>query len=269
MAKKVYNFNDILKSRSLYDETKKQLSNELLDNFKLRKDPAIVVIGDDTLEVTVGYVMVNLFMINSFVESGLDITKDDLYNSPTVTQASLRSYFDAILEKFKKSGLKNFDKVRYSIYDTLNEMSDASGKYNHLRGNGISFTDFVRLAVDDPEAHALFNPTIKEGQYNYIEKQFKEYGKKSRDYFSSHETTELYPYAASETGLNVKQLTQAINFIGLKPDVTGNVIPVTVSDNFLNGRKSLESYYINAKGTRLALITNNKFVRKSGLNLVS
>lgn len=253
MTKKVYNFNNILKSRSLYDETKKQLSNELLGNFKLRKDPVIVIIGDDTLEVTVGYVMVNLFMINSFVESGLDITKDDLYNSPTVTQDSLKEYFDFILDKFKESGLKNFDKVRKSIYETLNETADASGYYNHLRGNGISFTDFVRLSVNDPEAHALFNPTVKEGQYNDIEKQFKEYGKKSMDYFSSHENTELYPYAASKTGLNVKQLTQAINFIGLKPDVTGNVIPVTVGDNFLNGMKSLESYYINSKGTRLAL----------------
>ena len=47
--------------------------------------------------------------------------------------------------------------------------------------------------------------------------------------------------------------------------MSGEVIPVTVKDNFLRGLNSLESYYINASGTKKALTTNNKFTRKSGL----
>lgn len=208
--------------------------------------------------------MMNLFMVNSFVESGLELTKDDLFNSTTVTQQALEDYFNFILDKMKQAGVKDFNGVRKTIYETLNETSDMSGEYNRREGNAISYTDFVKLAVNDPEAYKLMHPKIKEGQYSDIEKQFNDEGKKLMTYFSSHEGTELYPYAASGTGLNTKQLTQCIGFVGLKPDVTGNVIPVTVEDNFLNGMKSLESYYINTKGTRLALITNNKFVRRSG-----
>lgn len=34
--------------------------------------------------------------------------------------------------------------------------------------------------------------------------------------------------------------------------MSGEVIPVTVKDNFLRGLNSLESYYINASGTKKA-----------------
>ena len=263
--KRLFNFNEILKSRELYEETKKQLSDDILNDYKSRKNPAVVLIGNDTLDVTLGYVMINLFMINSFVGTGLEITKDELFNSTTVTQQALEDYFNFILDKMKKAGVKDFDSVRKTIYETLNETSDISGEYNRREGNAISYTDFVKLAVSDPEAYDLMHPKIKEGQYSDIEKQFNEEGNKLMEYFSSHENTELYPYAASGTGLNKKQLVQCIGFVGLKPDVTGNVIPVTVEDNFLNGMKGLESYYINTKGTRLALITNNRYVRRSGL----
>jgi len=42
------------------------------------------------------------------------------------------------------------------------------------------------------------------------------------------------------------------------------VIPVTITDNFLKGLSNLESYFINSKGTRKALTTNNRMTRRSG-----
>jgi len=46
--------------------------------------------------------------------------------------------------------------------------------------------------------------------------------------------------------------------------MTGEVIPVTINDNFLRGLSNLESYYINASGTKKALTTNNKYTKRSG-----
>ena len=46
--------------------------------------------------------------------------------------------------------------------------------------------------------------------------------------------------------------------------MTGEVIPVTIKDNFLRGLSGLESYYISACGSKKALVTNNKYTKKSG-----
>lgn len=42
--KRVFDFNRILKSRDLYEETKKQLSDDILNDYKSRKSPAVVLI---------------------------------------------------------------------------------------------------------------------------------------------------------------------------------------------------------------------------------
>ena len=243
----IYNFNALLKDKKSYEETLNELNSMLLETYSKRKMLTKVEIGSESFEATLSYVLLNLFLIKPFVGLEVTLTKDELFNSPTVTQKSLENHFNMVLEKFEAIGVKDLDAVRETICETLNELSDISGKYNKVAGNSISYTDFVKLAVNDPEANALFHPEIKEGQYSEIEAQFKEEGKKLIKYFEEHPETELYPFVSSETGINTKQFTQFAGFIGLKPDVTGNVIPVTVQDNFLNGLKNLESYYINCK----------------------
>ena len=59
-----------------------------------------------------------------------------------------------------------------------------------------------------------------------------------------------------------KEFTQAIGFVGLKPTMSGEVIPVTVKDNFLRGLNSLESYYINASGKSIS--AGIKSLKKAG-----
>lgn len=224
--------------------------------------------GDEVVDKTFGAVMLNMHLIDSFVERGFSLTKDDLFNSSTVTQDNLREYLDKILEKFKDAGVKDLDEVRETIYRTLNESSDASGEYNRRSGNSISFTDIVRFAVNSPEINKIFHPVVKDGQFSDIEKQFKDASKAIQEFYSAHPESELYPFFASKTGINLKQATQMMSFNGLKPDVTGNVIPVVVKDNFISGMTNLENYFIDCKGTRLALITNSKYVRRSGLKEV-
>lgn len=46
--------------------------------------------------------------------------------------------------------------------------------------------------------------------------------------------------------------------------MNGEVIPVTIKDNFLRGLSGLESYYIVCSGSKKALVTNQKYTKKSG-----
>lgn len=200
-----------------------------------------------------------------FAEYGIIPEESDLFSNDTITQDALENYFNYIIIRIRElTANLDYNRIRAIISATEDEMCDLSGEYNIFSGNSISYRDFVRLECEDNEAYELFHPTVEAGQYHDIEKQFNALGKKLITYFEEKKDAELHPFVSSETGINKKQFTQFAGFVGLKPSMTGKVIPVTITDNFLNGLNSLESYYINACGTKLALTTNHKMTRRSG-----
>jgi hypothetical protein len=246
-------------------DVKNELKSIILNDYAARKSHAKILIGSDVIDATLGKVLINLLIMKPFVGKGLKLSANDMFGFESVTEGNLDTYFDGIVTRFKSDVDIDFDDLRKVIGETINEMSDISGELNVLAGNSISFYDFVRLSVDNPEANAIFNQKIsKKMEFDEIEEKFNALGKQIEQFFKTNKDTELYPFVISETGINRKQMTQAIGFVGLKPDIDGNVIPVAIEDNYLNGLKSLENYYINAKGTRKALITNSKMVRRSG-----
>lgn len=135
-----------------------------------------------------------------FADFGVVPSETDVFDKDTVTQKSLDGYFNHIIKRFRSAEINtSYDVIRNSITNAMNEMSDLSGEYNVLVGNSVSFRDIIRLEVEDPEFDALVHPTVKNGQFNDIETQFKNTGKNLMDYFKNHKDTELHPFVASET----------------------------------------------------------------------
>lgn len=263
-SQKLFNFNTLFSNYDDFLACKTELKKEVLEDYSCRKNKTKIMIGTETIDCNIGYVLLNIIALAPYAKTGMKVTKDEIFHYDTVTQEALEEYFNHIVDVYKTTGKTDYDVARYEIYNVINEMADLSGQINIRSGPSISYLDFIRLDATDNEARKLFHPKIKPGQYSDIEKQFNQEGNKLIDYFNSHEDTDLYPFVASGTGVNKKQLVQFAGFVGLKPDINGNVIPVTIEDNFMRGLNSIESYYINSTGTRKALITNHKYVRKSG-----
>lgn len=252
MSERLFNFTTILDSYVDYEEIKDELKELILSDFSSRRKNCKIQIGNKIISATLGKVLLNLLIMKSFVGKKLTLSEDDLFNYESVTEDNLHEYFNKILHRGKNK--TDYDELRLLIAETLNEMSDISGDLNVLAGNSLSFHDFVRLSVVEPEAKELFNYRLDEFlQFNEIEDKFTELGKRLDTFFRKHKDTEIYPFISSNTGINSKQLTQALVFVGLKPDIDGTIIPIVINDNYLNGLTSLESYFINAKGTRKAL----------------
>jgi hypothetical protein len=266
MSERIFNFSNIFKDYSEYEETKNEIKNLILSSFESRNKPARIILGSDVITATLGRVLINLLIMKPFVGKGLKLTSNDMFGFESVTEWNLDSYFNYILKRFKEDDKDlNFEELRKIVGETINEMSDISGDLNVLAGNSISFYDFVRLSSSDPEAKDMFNQKIdKRMQFDEIEKKFGDLGDRIENYFKTNMDTELYPFVISDTGINKKQFTQAVGFVGLKPDIDGTIIPVAIEDNYLTGLKNLENYFINSKGTRKALITNSRMVRRSG-----
>lgn len=185
--------------------------------------------------MTLGRLLVNLLVTKPLVYMNIPLKEVDLFTKETMTQAALEEYFNYLLDRIVSEGIDaDYSQTREMFIKSMNEMCDLSGSYNVKVGNSISYRDFLRMEIEDPEAEKLFKPEVKAGSFSDIEGQFKSHGKKLMKYLGEHDC-ELRPFIRSETGINSKQLTQCIGFIGLKPDMDGSVIPVTISDNFLNG----------------------------------
>lgn len=263
-----YDFNELFSNIDDYTKVNNELRERFNTNFLERKNPAILKIDDTEFNMTLGKVFLNICLMKPYAELHMTPTKEDIFTADSMPQDVLEAYFNHILSEVKEIN-KDEEKIKYddtrqAIADAEDELCDLSGQYNVNVGNTLSYRDFIRMETEDPEAAKLFSPKVKPGQFHEIENQFKQAGKDFQAYFEKHKDAEIYPFIASETGLNIKQAVQCFMFVGLKPNMEGQVIPVVIKDNFLHGLTSLESYYINSCGTRLALTTNKKYTKRSG-----
>lgn len=261
----IYDLNEIFKSPISYKSSKKDVYESILANFQSRHDIVSVIIGEDSIEMTKGRLLLNLLVMRYFVIKDVVLCKEYLFHYDAITEGNLEEYFNFIMEISRTLGVKNYNDLKFTILETLNEMSDMSGEFNVRFGSTISFRDIVRAYSEDEEARYFLDYKLGDNlQFHEIEDDFHKLGRRITKYFSENTDSELHHYAKSKTGINEKQLTQALGVIGLKPDIFGDVIPIAINDNYFRGLSSLESYFINAKGTRKALITNMRFVRSSG-----
>lgn len=264
----VFDFQKIFSSEETYEKTKNSLKEAILNDFSIRKQDAKIKLGT-VIDTNFGFVLVNLLIMKPFVNAKNHIlTEKDLFTYDAVTEDTLEKYFNNTI-KICKSDNANNNEISKKIKETIDEMASISGSLTYLAGNSISFYDFVRLSANNPEATKLFSGDIytKEQsslKFDEVETKFNKRGNDLIKLFNEDTTTELHPFVKANTGINKKQLTQALGFIGLKPSISGEVIPVVIEDNFLHGLSNIENYFINCEGTRNALIQNSKFVRRSG-----
>jgi len=266
--KDFYNFNKIQKNFSYYLDIKKEIQNKILNNYSAHKEKIIVKVQSEEIEMNLGLFLLNLILIQpyfSFLIEDIEITKNDLFLEKNITQDLLKNALNKILKKFSPENLSDYDQVRREIFNILNELSDLSAEINILSGSSISFHDFLKLSNEDKKFKDIIYKKIPYGlEFDEIEKRFDKTGKELIDYFKEKEDADLHPFVTSETGINKKQLIQALSIVGLKPEIDGSVIPVAIDENYLVGLSNIENYFISCKGARKALITNKNMVRKSG-----
>lgn len=257
---KTFEMNKIFSNEDLYESEKNSLKFELLSQISNRHDIVSLELEDGIIEITKGKLLLNLIIMRTFVNRGIQIKSTDLYLNDLVTKKNLDDYFDNIFKTHK-----DIDDLSNIFIDVLSELSDLSGEINVVVGNTLSLMDFLKMYRDHQEMRDIINYKFPDNvQYSEVEEKFKSMSKDIINKYNNMPESELYPYVKSETGINAQQLTQGISFIGLKPDIKGEVIEYIIQDNFLTGLTGIPEYLIDSIGTRLALSINYGSVRKSG-----
>ena len=249
-----FNLDILLNDKEQFLQSKQELKERIKSNYALRKTNATLFLSDEIIETNLGNTLLILMLLSPYVQSNIELTKKDLMLQSNISQRDLQKYFNEVLKKFKEKEGRDFVAVRKDIADTINELREISIDLNYAAGDTLSFYDFLDMSIKDKKSDEIFFPKIEYGlQFDEVESQFKEMGNRISELYDKHPDSDLYPFLKSKTGINTKQLVQAIGFVGLKPAMNGDVIPVPIDRNYLIGLGTMENYFINTLGTRKAL----------------
>ena len=261
--KDTLDLNYLLTDFEEYTKTKLELKEIINKTPEERHKICKVSFHDKTYSMNYGKLLLNLYFLEFYAKYNLDFDEsamilDEFYDSKITSR---------LLDKLLDVCDDNNINIRYYedfVYDLLNELEDLSSTFLSTTGSELCLDDLLKLEQEE-ELKPVFNIDIKRGtSYNDIESQFNKNSKLLQKYFHNHKEAGLSPFVTADSGINMKQLTQCISMVGLKPDIDDKTIPVPIKDNYLSGLGNLEFFFINAKGTRKALITNYTMVRKSG-----
>ena len=269
MAKKTIDLNNLISDKDEFYKKLKLYETKILDNYKRRKIEITFSLNDEVYEGTLANLVTQMILLLPFVDQNIIpsnnfIILDKIKNFDKDT---IIDYFNDVIKYFvdlevSKKGY--LDELNISIKNSINHLSDLSGKFNVYSGSTISLHDLVNLYSENDRFKELVDEKVPNGlDFSEIE----EFVNKEFDELIGILETEdtcFRPYFNAKTGINKKQFKEIISTIALKADLDGNIIPYVIQANYLKGLNNITDFFIIAILARKALITSHKRVKESG-----
>lgn len=288
IKKDFYNLDEIISLPvKSYNKLVSDIKNEILENFKKTvrgysydyikenydnityiKDEIVKIScseGEEEFDLTYGNLLtiLTVFKIINFVinddPENYDYLKeyyiDFLFDASNTSE--INQYYDIIYNE-----LIDYDGIKNIIFENLSELTALSSKF--VNGT-ISLYSICKMYSNVEEFRNALNYKVDKysedipGMIKAIKKNINVIEDLMVSIDSEYRTMIL-----SGSGFNMKQASQIFNVVGPKPDIFGNIHPIAITSNYLNGLKSVAEYFINADGARKALITNFSAVKESG-----
>lgn len=153
-----------------------------------------------------------------------------------------------------------------SISNVTYDLKRISKDFALIMGLNFSTETFLDLYKNNEEIRDIMETKFPEGmQSKDVEDLMAEKQKRLISLIKDIKDNDLGIVLRSGTGIKHKQLSEFMIAQTTKPDIDGNVIPVTINNSTLIGGLDRPSYiYTDASGTRKSLILNKKVMGKAG-----
>jgi hypothetical protein len=221
--------------------------------------------GGEEVETTVAALLISMILMTPLVAAGKTPTPVGLVPAGSITQDYLSAYLDEALSSVDGDPDVDYAALSEGVAEALRRLSELSGYFNQAVGNTISLWSLIQLMKEDPDFDSLIHFKVPDGlQLSEIESQVDDVMLPALIDKLKENDNCLRPYLLAETGVNVRQLGQAIGNIGLKPDLFGKVISHPINTNFVTGLRGIQDYAVLAVGARKAQITNQDQVKDAG-----
>jgi len=270
MAKKTINLNELIANKEEFYKKLKLYESKVLDQYKRRKIEVTFSLNDEVYECSLANLITQMILFIPFVNLG-EIPSNNfviLDKIKNFNKNNLIGYFNDIINhvinELEITDKKYYDELNVSIKESINHLSDLSGKFNVYSGSTITLHDLVNLYSENERFKELVDQEVPNGlDFSEIEEFVNKEFDELMDILEVEDTC-FRPYFNAKTGINRKQFKEIISTIALKADLDGNLIPYCIQANYLKGLNNITDFFIVSILARKALITSHKRVKDSG-----
>lgn len=220
----------------------------------------------DIYEMEARHMITNLLFWKTLLQLEMPDIIDETYyiDAKNINNRMIKNFIDnKIIIPFRyKIETEKLNKI---IHDLLYRLAMVSNDFNMIMGMSINMESFIEVANKNPRFDEIIRTKVDPlAQPVEIENTLNSLMNEEIEILKSEENV-LKPILCSGAGIKDQQLREFSINGGLKPDLSGNTVPVPINSNFLvGGLSNIINYYIDATGGRKALISNKCIMGSSG-----
>lgn len=181
-----------------------------------------------------------------------------------ISAGYIKSYIDQKIIIPFRNKISN-KKLNMIIHDLIFNLSRISTDFNPILGMSISIESFIDVANKNERFNEILHTKVDPSwQPNEIEEYLHNLMREEIEILKKEEN-DLKPMLNAGAGIKDKQLFEFSGNIGLKPNISGETIPIPINSNLVvGGLNTVSGYFIDSLGGRKSLIMNKSKMGESG-----
>ena len=211
-----------------------------------------------------------MFIINTilwypFVElHGLDVLNESFILKDPELLPKIEEYTNEKLIKTLKEYHIKTSKANYAISEVLFNLRSISIHFSLILGLDFSIPMFTKLYSENSRIKEIMECSFDESmQPHEIEQSLSAYQQEFIELITGMDDCHLGIVLRAKTGIKGKQLSEFAISEGLKPDLTGQTIPIPIQNSTLiRGADTPSYHFIDAMSSRKSLVMNKKVIDK-------
>ena len=266
--------HEILKEKKSFKACFKKLYNYMKQGFEkpeVRKHPLKYKFTDEPnepiREMEVRHFITNLIMWYPFMklEKYNDVNETHIFDCTCPTKKYMCDYINnKIIIPYRTS--IDTETINKGLDNLIFMARKINKDFGVILATTLDMESFMDMREKYPRFKELTETKIpKDMQPKEIEILLEEKKNEFVKIINEDENNNIKPFLVTGMGINKGQLSQFAISGGLKPDIEGNVIPVPINSNYINGGlNSIENFYIDGQAGSKPLILNKTVMGKSG-----
>lgn len=269
--KPMYIIEDYLNDDSRYGDLEQCIRNVLRGSFHIKECREYPIEFKFYRKDKISYkLQLRRFLYNLYVWRPFCILNElhILDDSFILNEEEIPNITDFLNDKILKTLQDyNIDQViiNESISNVLYNLRSISLDFSDIMNLTFSDHDFIEM-MNDSEYKEIMELSIPEDmQPIEVERLLSQYQKRLIKKLKSDKENPVGIMLRAGTGIKEKQLAEYMIALGLKPTLTGEVMPIPIESSSLLGGLNRPSYqYIDAIAARKPLIMNKKSMGNAG-----
>ena len=266
--------HDILKEKKSFKACFNKLYDYMKQGFEkpeVRKHPLKYKFKNEENEpirtMEVRHFITNLIMWYPFLklDKAYHVNESHIFDCTNITANYLADYINTKIIIPYRTSVDNIV-INKGLDDLIFMARKINKDFGVIMATTLDMESFIDMREKYPRFKELTETKIpRDMQPKEIEITLNNKLKEFIDIINKDERNNIKPFLFTGMGINTGQLSQFAISGGLKPDIEGNVIPMPINSNYINGGlNTIENFYIDGQAGSKPLILNKTVMGKSG-----